>query len=416
MRQSPQLEWSSQTQLLITWLGGLSALQGAACGIQENDLKRVIAFSTTSQQGYMVMACGQSQYSLSLFHLINHAFFKAQLFQSAGAVIHALADQQDMRKMGSQVLFLPYTYAMILLGSQSLMAFPFQTGFYSKDLILELAQVPHNFSRTIAYILALLAAFLSATYSVRLIIMTFISRPHFPLTLVPFIAEPSFFMLIPLFLLSLGSAIFGYLTQDLFLGQGSTFYLQALFTHPNHIGIQDGSLSEASLYKFLPLQTLLILQFAIPFTPNVSLFNTTKLNPNNNLPLYSNNLGSESIERPILELDSTLKNRKIVNINLYTSILNHFNIFTHWIIYTFLVIGHSILRYWDRGLVEIQGPLGLVKLFHLISFKLESPATGHLIKYASFIIQIPQFFLLFSYFNLILLLIVFILVYIFYNN
>jgi|SRR5689334_1371933 len=103
LRLSPLLEWSSTTLIIITWLGGLSAILGAACGLESNDLKRVIAFSTTSQLGYMVVACGLSQYSLSLFHLINHALFKALLFLSAGAVIHALADQQDLRKMGGLV-------------------------------------------------------------------------------------------------------------------------------------------------------------------------------------------------------------------------------------------------------------------------------------------------------------------------
>lgn len=107
------------------------------------------------------------------------------------AVIHALADQQDMRKMGGLVLHLPLTYSMILLGSLSLLAFPFLTGFYSKDLLLELALVPNNFTRSIAYVLALFAALLSATYSIRLLIMTFLSKPHFPISLLFTISEPT---------------------------------------------------------------------------------------------------------------------------------------------------------------------------------------------------------------------------------
>ncbi len=373
MRQSPQQEWSSETQLQITWLGGQSALQGAACGIQENDLKRVIAFSTTSQLGYMVVACGQSQYSLSLFHLINHAFFKAQLFLSAGSVIHALADQQDMRKMGSQVLFLPYTYSMILQGSQSQMAFPFLTGFYSKDLIQEQAQVPHNFSRSIAYILALLAAFLSATYSVRMIIMTFLSRPHFPSTQIHLISEPTLTMQIPQFILSLGSAMFGYLAQDLFQGLGSTFYSQAIFTHPNHVSLQDGSMSNGGMLKYIPLQTLLLLQLAIPY----NLRKKERLNESNVIDNTHSYILYNEIPR---------------NISQYTSILNHFNIFTHWVIFNFLKLGQIILRYWDRGLVEIFGPQGLVKIIHHLSFLIEQLASGHQIIYASLIILTPQLF------------------------
>ena len=100
MRISPILEWSETNLIIVIWLGSISALLGASCGLLENDLKKVIAFSTTSQLGYMIVACGISQYSLSLFHLINHAFFKALLFLSAGAVLHAVMDEQDMRKMG----------------------------------------------------------------------------------------------------------------------------------------------------------------------------------------------------------------------------------------------------------------------------------------------------------------------------
>ncbi len=384
MRLSPLLEWSSESQLQVTWQGGQSALLGAACGILENDLKRVIAFSTTSQQGYMVVACGQSQYSLSLFHLINHAFFKALLFLSAGSVIHAQADQQDMRKMGSLVLFLPYTYAMILQGSQSQMAFPFLTGFYSKDLIQEQAQVPHNFSRSIAYLLALIAAFLSATYSVRMMIMTFLSRPHFPSSLIPYISEPTLTMLIPLFLLSQGSAMFGYLTQDLFLGMGSTFYLQAIFTHPNHVSLLDGAMSGHSLQKYLPLQTLLLLQLAIP------IFSSLKMS--------KKKLQEQQVEQKQISFVSQIEHKQIPifklkkNISIYTSILNHFNIFTHWVIFINLFLGHTILRYWDRGLVEIYGPQGLVKQIHHLSFLIEQLASGHLIIYATIVIQLPQLF------------------------
>ena len=159
--------------MIVIWLGSISALLGAAAGLLENDLKKVIAFSTTSQLGYMIVACGISQYSLSLFHLINHAFFKALLFLSAGAVLHAVMDEQDMRKMGGLSINLPITYVSFIIGSLSLMAFPFLTGFYSKDYLLEILLIPYNFTHTIAYILTLLAAFLTSIYSIRLLILTF---------------------------------------------------------------------------------------------------------------------------------------------------------------------------------------------------------------------------------------------------
>lgn len=138
IRSACFFEGSILSLTIITLMGTLTAFFAATVGIVQNDLKRVIAYSTCSQLGYMIMICGLSSYSVSLFHLINHAFFKALLFLSAGSVIHAISDEQDMRKMGGLIKYLPLTYVMTLIGSLSLMGFPYLTGFYSKDLILEL--------------------------------------------------------------------------------------------------------------------------------------------------------------------------------------------------------------------------------------------------------------------------------------
>lgn len=138
IRSGPFFEGSPLALTIITIVGALTAFFAATVGVVQNDLKKVVAYSTCSQLGYMVMICGLSNYSVSLFHLMNHAFFKALLFLSAGSVIHAVRDEQDMRKMGGLMHSLPFTYVMILIGSLSLMGFPYLTGFYSKDLILEL--------------------------------------------------------------------------------------------------------------------------------------------------------------------------------------------------------------------------------------------------------------------------------------
>ena len=138
IRSGPFFEGSSLALTIVTIVGALTALFAATVGVVQNDLKKVVAYSTCSQLGYMVMICGLSNYSVSLFHLMNHAFFKALLFLSAGSVIHAVSDEQDMRKMGGLINSLPLTYVMVLIGSLSLMGFPYLTGFYSKDLILEL--------------------------------------------------------------------------------------------------------------------------------------------------------------------------------------------------------------------------------------------------------------------------------------
>ena len=138
IRSGPLFEGSSLVLTIVTFLGALTAFFAATAGVVQNDLTKVIAYSTCSQLGYMVMACGVSNYSTSLFHLLNHGFFKGLLFLSAGSVIHAVNGEQDMRKMGGLIRLIPFTYTMILIGSLSLMAFPYLTGFYSKDLILEL--------------------------------------------------------------------------------------------------------------------------------------------------------------------------------------------------------------------------------------------------------------------------------------
>jgi NADH-ubiquinone oxidoreductase chain 5 len=138
IRTSPLFELTSYGLLLTAIVGSFTAFFAATIGLAQNDLKKVIAYSTCSQLGYMIMICGLSHYSAGLFHLFNHAFFKALLFLSAGSVIHALMDEQDIRKMGSLLHLTPISYIAIMIGSISLMGLPFLTGFYSKDLILEL--------------------------------------------------------------------------------------------------------------------------------------------------------------------------------------------------------------------------------------------------------------------------------------
>jgi NADH-ubiquinone oxidoreductase chain 5 len=139
IRFSPILEYSPNILLFISFVGGLTAFFAATIGFVQYDIKKIIAYSTCSQLGYMIFSCGLSNYSVGFFHLVNHGFFKALLFLGAGSVIHAVSNDQDIRRMGGLVKLLPFTYIVILIGSLSLMGFPFLTGFYSKDLILELA-------------------------------------------------------------------------------------------------------------------------------------------------------------------------------------------------------------------------------------------------------------------------------------
>lgn len=169
----------------------------------------------------MLFACGLSNYSISLFHLMNHAFFKALLFLSSGVVIHALLDEQDMRKMGGLVKTLPFTYVMFLVGSLALMGFPFLTGFYSKDILLELGSVSFIFTVKLCYSLNILTAAFTAFYSFRLFYLTFYTKTNSNRLIMGNLHEASLFMFIALFILCFGSIFFGFLAKDIYSGLGN---------------------------------------------------------------------------------------------------------------------------------------------------------------------------------------------------
>nr|TKS02708.1 putative NADH dehydrogenase [Populus alba] len=212
-RCSPLFEYSPTALIVITFAGAMTSFLAATTGILQNDLKRVIAYSTCSQLGYMIFACGISNYSVSVFHLMNHAFFKALLFLSAGSVIHAMSDEQDMRKMGGLASSFPFTYAMMLMGSLSLIGFPFLTGFYSKDVILELAYTKYTISGNFAFWLGSVSVLFTSYYSFRSLFLTFLVPTNsFGRDIVRCHDAP-IPMAIPLILLALGSLFVGYLAK-----------------------------------------------------------------------------------------------------------------------------------------------------------------------------------------------------------
>jgi len=171
-------EYSTIALNLVMIVGSLTAFFAATTGLFQNDMKKVIAYSTCSQLGYMIFACGLSSYEVGVFHLSNHAFFKALLFLGAGSVIHAVSDEQDMRKMGGLKNLLPFSYSIMLIGSLALIGFPFLTGFYSKDTILEIAYAKYTATGHFCYYLGTLAAFCTAFYSTRLLFLVFLSEPN----------------------------------------------------------------------------------------------------------------------------------------------------------------------------------------------------------------------------------------------
>ena len=198
-------------------IGVLTSLFAATTGLLQNDLKRVIAYSTCSQLGYMVFACGLSNYATGFFHLSNHAFFKALLFLGAGSVIHAVNDEQDIRRMGGLKNLVPFTYSIMLIGSLALIGFPFLAGFYSKDLILEAAYGGYNSLGYFSYCLGTLGAFLTAFYSMRLSYLTFLSKPNGYKAIICYAYDSGTYICTALSCLAIPSIIIGYYTKDLSL-------------------------------------------------------------------------------------------------------------------------------------------------------------------------------------------------------
>ena len=215
IRMSPFFELTPTILIIIVLVGSITAFFSSTVGLTQNDLKKVIAYSTCSQLGYMVMICGFSQYNIGLFHLVNHGFFKALLFLSAGSIIHALNDEQDFRKMGSMNNITPFTYSCIVIGSLSLMGLPFLTGFYSKDLIIELVYGEHYLR--FALWLGVLSAFLTAFYSFRLANFTFFNNPQSNITSFNNSHEGDWNLRWPLILLLIFSVIIGFILQSTIL-------------------------------------------------------------------------------------------------------------------------------------------------------------------------------------------------------
>lgn len=215
-RCSPLFEQSQTALNVVAIVGALTAFFAATVALTQNDIKRVIAYSTCSQLGYMFFACGVGAYSAGIFHLMTHAFFKALLFLGAGSVIHAMSDEQDMRKMGGIWKKIPFTYAYMWIGSLALAGVPYFAGYYSKDIILEAALGAKTPVGNFAFAMGITAAFLTAFYSWRLIFMTFHGKPRASEETMYHVHESPPIMLLPLLLLAAGAIFSGYIGYDLF--------------------------------------------------------------------------------------------------------------------------------------------------------------------------------------------------------
>ena len=348
IRLHPVLDKSPMVLTVICVLGAITALVAATIGLVQNDLKKVIAYSTCSQLGYMVFSIGLSSANVSIFHLSNHAFFKALLFLSAGSVIHALGDEQDVRKYGAGLLTQPLTYFMILVGSLSLMGVPFLTGFYSKDLILELAYSKFSMNGTFAWWLGSISAGLTAFYSFRLINLSFYSNPSGSKKLFELSHEPHLPMTIPLIFLGFCSIFVGYIFRDIFVGPGSP-YLQ-LNSNTDYLSIDSEWIP--TFIKWIPVILSLI-------------------GAGIGLVIYP--LSGDRVSKGIYTLFS---NKWHID-----------QIYNNYIVKNVLSFSHNIsYKIIDRGLIEFIGPTGISNLIKSLSVNSSSIQTGSIYNYGLIII------------------------------
>ena len=363
MRTSPLIEYSSTALILCLWVGAITTVFSSLVGLFQQDIKKVIAYSTMSQLGMMVIAVGLSSYNIALFHLVNHAFYKGLLFLGAGAVIHAVADNQDFRKYGGLILYLPLTYSVMLIASLSLVAIPFMTGFYSKDFILESAYGQYQLSSIVIYFVATIGAMFTTLYSVKVLYLTFMTNPNGPLVNYKnshAAHEGDIFMSSPLIILAIFSIFFGYITKDIFIGLGSNFFSDnSLFIHPLHEIMLDTEFAVPTLFKLLPLFfTISLSIISIMFTEFYP-----KLLINFKLSSLGYNIFSFFNQRFLVEL---FYNRYISGI--------------------ILKLGGQTTKVMDKGSIEIFGPYGLEKKLTEVSKSINSLSTGIVTAYALYIL------------------------------
>ena len=263
-RLSPIFELSHTALSVVTLVGAFTAFFAATVGLVQNDIKRVIAYSTCSQLGYMFVALGVGAYGAAIFHLFTHAFFKALLFLGAGSVIHAVSDEQDMRRMGGLRKYVPMTYWMMIIGTVSLTGVGIPAtvigtaGFFSKDAIIETAFVGENAFAGIAFGLLVIAAVFTSFYSWRLIFMTFHGKPRASADVMHHAHESPLVMLVPLFVLAVGSLLAGFFFVEYFIGHDyEHFWKGALFILPDNNILEE--FHHVPLYvKLMPFIAMLL--------------------------------------------------------------------------------------------------------------------------------------------------------------
>ncbi len=367
IRCSPLIEQSELALAIIMILGALTSFFGASVGLFQNDIKKVIAYSTLSQLGMMVIAVGLSQFNVALMHLVLHAMYKAGLFLAAGSVLHSMGDQQDFRRFGGLVKLLPLTYTVILIASLSLAALPWLSGYYSKDLIIELAYGSYSTLGYLVYILTIIVACFTMLYSVKLIYLTFLTYASAPKNNYEKAHESPWTMSVPLFILGILSVYLGNISKDFFIGLGSQGFGNSVFTHPNHIIMSDTEFGVPIINKLLPLILSIILAI---------------------ITLYL-------FEKKPLQLLSFKKSKGGQNIYRFFNQRYWFElIYNKSIVKGTLHLGYITNTILDRGALELIGPRGAVASLYKISNYFASFDSGSIARYGFVMFSGLIFFLI----------------------
>jgi len=349
VRCSPLFEYSQIALNVVAMVGMITALFAASVALVQNDIKKIVAYSTCSQLGYMFFAAGVGAYHVAIFHLFTHAFFKALLFLGSGSVIHAFKDEQDIRNMGGVWKKLPYTYFFMLLGTLALTGFPFLSGFYSKDAIIEFAYFRNSSIGNYVMVVGIFTAFLTAIYSWRLFFKTFhgsYNNKNIPINKTH---ESPLVMLMPLFFLGLGAIFAGFLFKETFIGyNNSNFWQESIFF------LNEMKHDHIPLWLLLMTPTLVVSAIPISF-------------------YY------------FIKNKEILENFKSKNLPLYNFLLNKWYIDEFYeliFVNPLKKIGSFFWKSGDQGFIDRFGPDGISKIVKNLSNKASRFQTGYIYDYA----------------------------------
>ena len=347
-RMSPLFEFATFTNLFITFIGASTAIFAATIALTQNDIKRVIAYSTCSQLGYMFFAAGLGAYNASMFHLMTHGFFKALLFLSAGSVIHAMHHEQDMRKMGGLFKKIPFTGTMMWVGSLAIIGFPYFSGYYSKQSILENAYYSNSSMATFAYTVGIITALLTAFYSWRLLFMTFHGENRTDTNIYEHVHESPLVMIIPLSLLAFGSIFVGMFFADFYIGKlQHSFWYHSIALHE-------------SKHYYLPFIQTLIVKTSVAIGVMLAAL----------IYFYKNHL-SKNLAHNLDPLYSISFNKWYVD-ELYNLIF----------IKPYFYFANLFWKKGDENIIDRYGPNGVAKIIFFSSNYLSRFQSGYLYHYA----------------------------------